>query len=198
MRRKSEKDRNEALMDFIAEAGLLKLTARSGWSVLGIKDAESVAEHSFRCAVIGFLLAKSEKASAYRVLLMTLFNDIHEARITDLHKMAQRYIDIEKAEDRSFDEQIASLPAEARRDLARARAEYRKQRTLESLIARDADILECLIQAKEYKDHGYSRAPQFMKKAPGFLKTKSAKKLWRRAKNADPDSWWLKLSEFKR
>lgn len=198
MRAKSKKKEVKAVVDFIAEAGLLKLTKRSGWSVLGIRDAESVAEHSFRCAIIGFLLARMEKASPYKVLSMTLFNDIHEARITDLHKMAQRYIDIERAEDESSDEQVSSLPPNIRKELIRMRMEYREQATPESIIARDADILECLIQAKEYHEHGYSRAAQFMKKAPRFLKTKSAKELWKWARNADLNNWWLKLSEFKR
>ena len=198
MKSKGRKKETKAIVDFITETGLLKLTKRSGWSVLGIKDAESVADHSFRCAVIGFILAGMEKASAYNVLLMTLFNDIHEARITDLHKMAQRYINIERAENKSSDEQIASLPRSIRKELIRMRREYRRQTTRESIIARDADILECLIQAREYQEHGYRRAPQFMKKAPRFLKTKSAKELWRWAKKADLNSWWLRLSEFKR
>jgi len=62
------------IVDFIAEAGLLKRIARSGWWVIGIKDQESVADHCFRCAVLGFILAKMEKADPYKVLLMTLFN----------------------------------------------------------------------------------------------------------------------------
>ena len=198
MRIKGKKKQTKAIVDFIAEAGLLKLIKRSGWSVLGIRDAESVADHSFRCAIIGFLLAGMEKAKAYKVLLMTLFNDVHEARITDLHKMAQRYINIERAEDKSSDEQVSSLPRNIRKELVRMRREYKKQSTSESIIARDADILECLIQAKEYQDHGYRKAQQFMKKAPRFLKTKSAKELWKWAKKADLDNWWLKLSEFKR
>ncbi len=187
-----------SIINFIAEAGLLKRTRRSGWSVLGIENAESVADHSFRCAIIGFFLARSEKVSSDKVLLMTLFNDTHEARITDLHKMAQRYIDSEKAEDKAFAEQISSLPGGIKDELAGLHREYRRQKTRESIIARDADILECLIQAKEYRDHGYRAASKFMKKAPQFLKTKSAKALWRSAKKADLNNWWFKLSDFKR
>ncbi|NQU95907.1 MAG: HD domain-containing protein [Candidatus Omnitrophica bacterium] len=196
--RKTKSSSPETIVDFIAEVGLLKRTNRSGWSVLGIKNAESVADHSFRCAVIGFFLARMEKARAHEVLLMTLFNDIHETRITDLHKMAQRYIDAEKVEDASFDEQMKSLPVDIKKELIESRKEYKKQRTKESIISRDADILECLIQAKEYRDHGYRSASKFMKKAPKFLKTKSAKRLWELAKKRDLDSWWFKLSGFKR
>lgn len=198
MKSKNKKSSTEKVVNFIIEAGLLKRTVRSGWSVLGINNAESVADHSFRCAVIGFLLAQMEGASAYQVLLMTLFNDIHETRITDLHKMAQRYIDIEKAEDKSFSEQMKALPKNISKDIKQTRSEYRRQKTQESIIARDADILECLIQAKEYLEHGHRGAAQFMKKAPRFLKTTGAKQLWQQAKKADLNKWWLKVSDFKR
>lgn len=198
MKSKSKDSSIKAIVEFVIEAGSLKRVKRSGWSVVGINDAESVADHSFRCAIIGFFLAQMENALADRVLLMTLFNDTHEARITDLHKMAQRYFDIEKAEDNSFKEQISSLPKRIREKLAGMRKEYKKQQSLESIIARDADILECLIQAKEYKELGYCNASQFMKKAPAFLKTKNAKRLWGWAKKTNLNNWWFKLSEFKR
>jgi 5'-deoxynucleotidase YfbR-like HD superfamily hydrolase len=77
-------------------------------------------------------------------------------------------------------------------------AEYRSQKTKESIIARDADILECLIQAKEYYLHGYKEAVKFMKKAPQHLKTKSAKRLWYLAKKMQLNQWWERLSEFRR
>ncbi len=186
------------LLQFIAEAGMLKRVRRSGWWVLGIKDVETVAEHSFRCAVIGYVLASRENIHPYKVLLMTLFNDIHEARINDSHKMAQRYIEFQKAEDKAFTEQTDSLPRPIRDELSGIHAEYRRQRTAASIIARDADILECLIQAKEYHEHGFKEAFKFMKKAPRSLKTKSARQLWSLAKNMNLNKWWEKLSEFKR
>ena len=195
---KNKKGTKEDIINFISEAGMLKRVTRSGWSVLGIKDAETVAEHSFRCAVIGYIIARLEKADPYRVLLMTLFNDIHEARITDLHKMAQRYIEAEACEDESFDEQIEKLPNGLKDELADMRQDYRKQHTKESLIARDADIIECLIQAKEYDEHGHKEAYKFMKKAPEHLKTKSAKELWKKAKSMNLNDWWMSLSDFKR
>lgn len=189
---------NTKLLNFIAEAGMLKRVRRSGWWVLGIKDVETVADHSFRCVVIGYIIAHMENIKPYKVLVMTLFNDIHEARINDLHKMSQRYIKAQKAEDKAFAEQISSLPKNIKSELSGFHAEYRKQKTKESIIARDADILECLIQAKEYQEHGYKEAFRFMKKAPRHLKTKSAKKLWSLAKRTSLNEWWERLSEFSR
>jgi len=193
-----DKKTDVKVLNFIAEAGLLKRVRRSGWWVLGIKDTETVADHSFRCAVIGYVLAMMEKVPPYKVLLMTLFNDIHEARINDLHKMSQRYIESRKAEDTAFAEQVEPLPKAIKEELSGLYTENRKQKTRESIIARDADILECLIQAKEYKEYGFKEAPRFMKKAPRALKTKSAKRLWTIARAVNLNEWWEKLSSFKR
>ncbi len=193
-----DKEHEMRLLNFIAEAGMLKRVRRSGWWVLGIKDGETVADHSFRCAVIGYVLARMENIDPCKVLLMTLFNDMHEARINDLHKMSQRYIDVEKAEDRAFSEQIELLPDGIRQELSDMRCEYNEQSTKESIIARDADILECLIQAKEYEEHGFKEAIKFMRRAPGYLRTESARKLWSLAKSMNLNEWWDELSDFER
>jgi putative hydrolase of HD superfamily len=132
------------------------------------------------------------------VLVMTLFGDIHEARINDFHKMAQRYLDYEKTEDKAFFEQVGVLPKVLKGELSGLHNEYRKQKSRESIIARDADILECLIQAKEYYEFGFKEARKFMKKAPQHLKTQSARRLWQLARKMKLNQWWMRLSEFKR
>lgn len=186
------------LLDFISEAGLLKRVSRSGWWVVGIKNPETVAEHSFRCAVIGYVLAKMEEVPPYKVLLMTLFNDIHEARINDLHKMSQRYVNLGEIEDKAFNEQISLLITPIKDELSSLRQEYKEQLTKESIIARDADIIECLIQAKEYSEYGYKEAVKFFKDAPDHLKTKSSLCLWELAESMPLNEWWQKLSKFER
>ena len=115
---------------------MLKRVKRSGWWVAGIENPESVADHCFRCAVIGFYMAHEEGADPYRVLAMTLFNDIHEARINDLHKMGHFYIDFKDAEKRVFKDQVAPLPSKVRTALTDIRGDYDAQRTHEALIAR--------------------------------------------------------------
>lgn len=198
MKQKKGHSQVAAVLNFISEAGMLKRAERSGWSVVGIKEKESIADHSFRCAMIGYMLARCERRDPYKVLLMTLFGDIHEARITDLHKMAQRYIDLSAAENVSFYEQIDDLPQFLKKELRDMRQEYIAQKTHESIIARDADILECLLQAKEYCEFGYRQAASFTKKAPRCLVTRSAKALWKKAKKSNINDWWKHLSDFKR
>ncbi len=195
---KNKTRKNTAAIDFFAEAGLLKKIKRSGWWVAGIKDPESVAEHSFRCAVMAYYIAHMEGVDPYRVVLMALFNDIHEARINDLHKMGHYYIDFKEAEKKVFKDQIENLDKSVKREMKSFRYEYDGQETPESLIARDADILECLIQAKEYYDNGHLQAKKFFQKAPGYLKTKSAQKLWEQIKGWDSGEWWESVVKFER
>jgi len=200
--RKKTPDRNgKAVLNAVnlfAEAGLLKKIKRSGWWVAGIKDPESVAEHCFRCAVMAYYIAHLEKADVSRVMIMALFNDVHESRINDLHKMGHFYIDFKEAEKMVFKDQIRDLDRSVKGELVALREEYEAQRTKESLVARDADILECLLQAKEYYDHGYLKAAKFFKTAPDHLKTKTARQLWREIREWDSSAWWEKVVKFER
>src|SRR5277367_6012931 len=187
-----------AALNFFAEAGLLKRVKRSGWWVAGIENPETVAEHCFRCAVIGYYIAHCEGVDPFRVVTMTLFNDIHEARINDLHKMGHYYIDFREAEKRAFADQIADLDKKVKGALQAMRKDYELQLSKDSIVARDADILECLIQAKEYSDNGYPVAKTFFKRAPDYLKTKTAQKLWKQALLWDSHAWWQNVVKFER
>lgn len=197
MKRQTKKQYTQAL-DFFAEAGLLKRVKRSGWWVAGIKNPESVAEHSFRCAVIAFFIAHQEGVDPYRAVSMALFNDIHEARINDLHKMGHFYIDFRSAEQKVFHDQVSLLPKKVKEALTNIRKDYDEQHSKEALVARDADILECLVQAREYEDSGHKVAHKFLKRAPGFLKTKTAQNLWESLKKWDSTIWWENVVKFER
>ena len=196
---KAKTDKSEEkILNLLAEAGLLKRVRRSGWWVVGINQPESVAEHCFRCAVLGYVLAKMEKADSNSVTMMCLFNDLHEARINDSHKMASIYFDHRLAEDTAFGAQVEDLPRPIREEMRGWRREYTRQKSKESIIARDADILECLLQAKEYYEQGHEQAKLFFQKAPEHLRTASARKLWKKAQKWKSSTWWQKVAEFKR
>ncbi len=46
----------EPLAKFGYEMGLLKRARRTGWWLAGVKDPETIAERSFRTALIAYLL----------------------------------------------------------------------------------------------------------------------------------------------
>lgn len=188
----------KAALNFFAEAGLLKRIKRSGWWVAGIDDPETVAEHSFRTAIIAFYMAHVEGVDPYKTMTMALFNDIHEARINDLHKMGHYYIEFREAEKKVFHDQVRDLQQDVKSSLNSIRDDYDAQKSKESIVARDADILECLIQAKEYYENGHLTAKNFLKIAPDHLKTKTARKLWKQFQSWDSHDWWQSVVKFER
>ncbi|GAA3571057.1 hypothetical protein GCM10022222_63960 [Amycolatopsis ultiminotia] len=57
-------DESTALAAFGYELGLLKRIRRASWWHAGVRDPESVAEHSMRAAQVAALLAAEEGASS--------------------------------------------------------------------------------------------------------------------------------------
>ena len=188
-----------SILNLAGEAGILKSVRRSGWWMLGMKNAESVADHSFRAALLAYLLAKVEKADPYEAVMIALLNDLHEARINDLHKVGHRYIDFRTAEWKASREQLAGLPEPIRKEMSRWVFELLHQSSRAAVIARDADLLECMIQGKEYADQGrHPRAIDWMKRPAHLLRTKSGKAMARRLRNWKSDDWWQALVTLER
>ncbi len=96
------------LANFLFEVGMLKRTPRTGFQFLG-SGAESVAEHIFRTAMIGYTLARmDEKADVGRVLQICLFHDIPEARTGDLNYMNKKYVKAD--EEKAIEDLARTLP----------------------------------------------------------------------------------------
>src|SRR5579884_4069388 len=114
---------------------------------MGVRDPESVAEHSYRTAVIGYVLAALEGASPEKTAALCLFHDTAETRIGDLPWVAKRYLNTKEAERVVLKEQIEQLPKKAANAIGALTNEYKDHSSLEAKLAREADLLECLLQA---------------------------------------------------
>ncbi len=182
-------DLNTAILNFFSEVGQLKNIKRSGWWTIGIKNPESVADHSFRCALICFVLAKLEGAEPYKTAMIGLCNDLHEARIGDQHKVSQKYFDHKNAEKKASEDQLFNLPDHFAKDIRGFMKELWDDHTKEGIVARDADILECMIQGREYYSYGSELAKEFYHSSYKLLKTESAKELASMLDEWDPQEW---------
>src|SRR3989339_2211175 len=74
----------EDLIDFLHKVGQLKGLKRTGWVYKNIPDPESVAEHSFRTAILALVLADELKADKERLVKMALIHDLAESITGDL------------------------------------------------------------------------------------------------------------------
>jgi len=184
-------------VNYIFELGVLKKFSHSGFKVAGIKSTDTIAEHAFRAAVIAYLIAKMEKhPNPEKVAFMTLIHDNAEARITDLHKIATRYIDSKDAEMNAYREQVDILPEDTGRTLLDYFSQYEEKSTIEGIMAKDADLLETAFQAKEYFDLGYKTCMDWIDNAEKFLQTKSAKNLLSQLRKSQFTDWWQGLKKI--
>lgn len=177
----------KSLANFFFEVGMLKRTPRSGFQFLG-SGAESVAEHSYRAAIIGFTLARlDDRADVGRVLQLCLFHDIPEARTGDLNYVNKKYVQVD--EQRAVDDLAATLPfGDEYRELV---AEFSAQKTREAQLAHDADQLEMILALKEYKDLGNRYADEWYPFAVRRLKTETAELLAESIWSTDSSRWWF-------
>jgi putative hydrolase of HD superfamily len=72
-------------------------------------------------------------------------------------------------------------------------SEFEKAASLDARIVRDADLLECIIQAREYQALGFSDVADWIFNAQAALKTESAKKIAAECLKTEPKEWWQGL-----
>lgn len=178
----------EGTAGFLFEMGVLKNAKRTGWWFTGNNNPESIAEHSFRVGIIGAVLAMMEGADAGRVALMCLFHDTQETRIGDIPHIGRRYIDAASNEKVTADQVAAAHPA-VKAGVQRVVEEYEGGGSLEAIVAKDADKLECLVQAVEYRSQGYSLVQDWIDTSLASLKTPSAQALAEAALTMSPLEW---------
>jgi putative hydrolase of HD superfamily len=160
---------------FFFEMGQLFRIKREGWRMIGVDAPESVAEHSLRAAQIGWVLAHAEGYdNPHEVAAMLIFHDMGEARIGDLHKVASRYVTADEA--RAVEEQTSRLGS-AGTELCTLWKTKAEKKSVAAIIAKDADLLEMAVRAREYIEQGYSAAQEWFESAASGVKTESAKRI---------------------
>lgn len=180
---------DEATIGFLHEAGHLKNTPRAGWQLAGIRSPESVAEHSFRVGVLAYIIATLEGADANKAAAIALFHDVPEARSTDLHSVAKPWVDVQP-DPRVAAEQTAHLPDGLAEPIRALIAEFAAKETLEAKCAKDADKLECLLQAREYQAQGNPLVQPWIDTMLSSPVTESGRRLAEAAVKTAPDAWW--------
>ena len=173
---------------YLLEAGLLKRSRRSGWWIAGVRDPESIAEHSWRAAVTGMMIASLEGADPARTSMLCTLHDTPETRIGDIPKIGKEYLTATDPEIIAAD-QTAECPDRVADVVRDAIAEFEAGKTLEAQCARDADKLECLIQAVEYRHQGVSTVQRWIDSSLAALKTETAHRLAKEVLDANPMAW---------
>ena len=176
------------VINFFFELGMLKKTPRSGFQFLG-SGRESVADHSFRVALIGYALARLVNGvDPFKVVSLCLFHDVPEARTGDLNYVNKRYVTTD--ENAAVSDLAETLPFGA--DMKALLAEYREEKTEESRLTHDADQLDLILELKEQNDLGNVYAARWIQFAKKRLQTAIAKEMAEEILRTDSTDWWFK------
>jgi putative hydrolase of HD superfamily len=144
--------------------------------------------YRFGASVIASVLAAMEGADPQRAAFLALWHDSQETRITDLPHLTKSYVSAARNELVTRD-QVASLPPPVGGMISAAVAEYEAAETQEARCARDADKLDCLLQAREYQEQGHSNVQPWIDSSLAALTTASAKQLAHEAIAQNSLSW---------
>ncbi|MEV8373640.1 HD domain-containing protein [Kribbella sp. NPDC056861] len=173
---------------FAYEMGVLKRLRRAGWWHAGVRDPESVAEHSLRVAQLAALIAAEEGGDPARAAYLGMWHDSQETRIGDIPHSARPYVEV-ASNERITEDQVAGLPDLAAKSIRDAVAEYESLSTIEARCAKDADRLECLMQAVEYRESGYTRVDGWIESSRSKIQTDFGKRLAEAALTVSPLAW---------
>ncbi|MFD5618215.1 HD family hydrolase [Streptomyces yangpuensis] len=177
-----------AVARFLYEVGTLKNTARTGWWMAGVKQPESVAEHSWRTSLIASIIAKLEGADPARAAFLAVWHDTQETRTGDVNHLGKRYSPSADPAAVTAD-QTAGMPELLASTLQELVAEYEGKDSAEAVCARDADKLECMLQGLEYKAQGYAGAQRWIDNSRARLTTETGQRLAEELLGQGPLDW---------
>ncbi len=141
---------------FFSRTGQLKAERRRGWvQKLSVRDAESVADHSYSVALISMVYSDLKGLDTMRVMKMALLHDFPEALVGDsMPGEIPRRAKLLK-ERAALARLLKSLSPRLRSEYRDLWEEYVRGSTPEADLVKQVDKLELILQAREYKRKGY-------------------------------------------
>lgn len=182
----------EKIVNFFFEIASLRRLQRNHKQFIGAAD-DNIADHSHRVTLIGMVLAELEKADQNKVIKMCLLHDLAEARTGDANFLHRQYV--MQAEDEARKDQFSGLPIE--KDAHKLLKEYETAKTLESKVAKDADVLDQILLQQEYFSHDSKNRKIWQNHIEVRLSTKSAEQMAKRIRQTNPMEWHYKACESK-
>ena len=182
-------------IELLYEIGGLRRVPRAWQQVLTHRVA-NISEHIFRMTFIAWTLAMEEGADVSKVIKMVLAHDVAESRATDIAFMHRNYVT--RNEDLAIEHIFTDTTIE--KEVRELLHEYEERKTLESKIVKDADNLDVDLELREHSRLGDPVAENMRTTHRPTVRseklyTESAKRMWDKIQESNPDSWHQGLTE---
>jgi len=142
--------------DFTLEAQKLKDEHRKGWKVkAGIKNPESVADHTYGLAMLSMLFSDYKDLDAEKCLRMAVLHDLSEVIIGDL--LPGESSNKRNDEDKAMNKLLKILPKNISKRYLQIWEEFRIGKSKEAKLVHELDKLEMVVQALRYGKKGIKK-----------------------------------------
>lgn len=194
------------LVEFLVEAGKLKKMTRKGWVLRGIKNPETIAAHTFRMALLSWILGKERDLDVKKVIKIAMIHDLCEVYAGDItpydkilpkdkkkrketlekwpkflkSEEVKRFLEKEEKEWKALNKLTAMLPEKRAKEMVNLWLDFKNGFTREGRFVKQVDKVENLLQALEYREQD---------------KSFSVKSWWVQIKEVIDDPLLLKLVE---
>ena len=180
--KKGNKIKLDKILDFLIEIGKLKKMKRRGWIMRKVKEPESIADHTFRMAILAWILGSLKNLNTNKIVKMALVHDLCEVYAGDttpyepflkkiknekeLEKLLKTWPKLSQKEKIKFAKEkfkkelkalkkiLKKLPKYLQKEMVALWLEYEKGLTKEGRFVKQLDRVENLIQAFEYLKEG--------------------------------------------
>lgn len=158
----------------------LKNIQRKGWiDKLGIKNPESVADHSYSMTLMSMILSELQGLNTNKIVKMALLHDLAESNIGDFTPGEISDTKKLELENNAMKKILNELPSELIKNYQDAWNEFLIGGSEEAIFVHDMDKVEMVFQAKQYVDKGISKEKiqSFIDSANNKIKNKELKEI---------------------
>ena len=150
----------KGILKVLSAAGRLKQIPRTGWvTKAGVKDAESVADHTFRVSLATMILSDLLNLNTVKAVRIALIHDLAESYIGDLTpEQVNESVDKSSMEEEAMLRILKNLPEQIQHLYLEAWREWVKGESSEARLAREVDAFEMALQAEEYARSGFDQS----------------------------------------
>ncbi len=178
----------EHIANLLFEVRILKDITRSGYAFLG-SGKESIAEHSFMTAFIGFTMARmNPDLDGTKLVAMALVHDMAEARTGDLNYVEKTYC--RKDEAKAISHLTRFVPFG--KDITDLVEEFNLKKTQEARLANDADQISFILELKKLMDTGSKGPEKWIPIILDRLLTQTGQKIAQSILKTQWDEWWMR------
>lgn len=183
-------------IDFFIDVGKLKKQKRSGWVLRGVKNPETIAEHSFRVALMGWILAdKKEKLNIERIIKMALIHDICEVYAGDITP----YDSILPKNKKDLKKLMRTNPRfsnSEKRELALEKHKKEWQALVRITSRLERKLREEILDLWLDYEEGQTKEGRFLKQVDKVENLLQALEYWKKDKNFPIVPWWIEAREI--